>query len=450
MEVNNQSPEEPRGFMQSTTARVIMIGLLTLVLLVPLAYVANLIEERQNLQENVKREIAEQWGDSVYIYGPILKVPYTAYTDTQVIDQATKKVVVNRTAATEYAYFFPETLTADAKVQTEEKHRNNYKTTVFSSSMDFSGFYNTPDFKKGDIKPENIQWQKATVLIKTGDLKSIKGALNITLNGKTYPFEPIIQSDKDGTEALETSFLDQDLTSGKISFKLKIGYNGSESIAIVPIGKLTNISMHSNWADPKFTGNFLPADKQISPTNGFTANWKVSNLNRPFVQQYFDNLPDLHSFTLDTEFHIKNNEYQQNERAVKYGFLVIGLTFLVFFLIQTISKIYIHIFQYSMIGLALIMFYTLLISITEHSSFNFAYAIAGTAVVTMITLYTHTVLKQQKLTLLVGGSLAVLYTFIYVIIQLEDYALVAGSIGLFAILGAVMYFSRKIDWKPTH
>ncbi|MFP9113897.1 cell envelope integrity protein CreD [Flavobacterium sp. RHBU_3] len=448
--INTPQQEQPRGFMQSTTARVIMTGFLTLALLIPLQYVKSLIWERQSLEQNVKQEIADQWGGSVYFYGPVLKVPYTSYTDTQVIDQVTKKVVVNRTATTQYAYFFPETLNADTQVKTEEKHRNNYKTTVFSSTMNFSGYYNTPDFAKGDIKPENVQWQKATILINTDNLKSIKDALNITLNGKTYAFEPVVQSDKSKTEALETPALALDLNTGRIKFNLRIGYNGTESISMVPIGKITSVKMQSNWPDPKFNGNFLPADKHIDEAKGFTATWKVSHLNRPFVQQYFGSLPNLNAYNLGTEFLIKNNEYQQNERAAKYGFLVIGLTFLIFFLIQTISKIYIHIFQYCMIGLALIMFYTLLISITEHSSFNFAYLISGTAVVSMITLYTRTVLKQQKLTLLIGASLSVLYTFIYVIIQLEDYALLAGSIGLFAILGAVMYFSRKIDWNPTH
>jgi inner membrane protein len=141
------------------------------------------------------------------------------------------------------------------------------------------------------------------------------------------------------------------------------------------------------------------------------------------------------------------DEYQQNERASKYGFLVIGLTFLIFFLIQSISKINIHIFQYTMIGIALIMFYTLLISITEHSSFTIAYTIAGSSVVALITFYSISILKNRKFPMFIGASLTVLYTFIFVIIQLEDYALLVGSIGLFLILAAVMYFSRKIDWK---
>jgi inner membrane protein len=140
------------------------------------------------------------------------------------------------------------------------------------------------------------------------------------------------------------------------------------------------------------------------------------------------------------------DEYQQNERASKYGFLVIGLTFLIFFLIQSISKISIHIFQYSMIGLALLMFYTLLISITEHSSFTLAYIIAGLSVIVLISVYSLSILKDRKFPVFIGVSLSGLYAFIFVIIQMEDYALLVGSVGLFLILAAVMYFSRKIDW----
>ena len=140
------------------------------------------------------------------------------------------------------------------------------------------------------------------------------------------------------------------------------------------------------------------------------------------------------------------DEYQKSERSVKYGFLVIGLTFLVFFLIQTMSKISIHPFQYLMIGVALTMFYTLLISISEHSSFLKAYCIAGIAVVSLISLYSKSILKNLKFPIFIGVSLTALYTFIFVIIQLENYALLVGSIGLFIILSSVMYASRKIDW----
>jgi inner membrane protein len=158
-------------------------------------------------------------------------------------------------------------------------------------------------------------------------------------------------------------------------------------------------------------------------------------------------MPNLNDYLFGVKLLETVDQYQQNERASKYGFLVIGLTFLVFFLIQSISKINIHIFQYTMIGLALVMFYTLLISITEHSTFSIAYIIAAIGVIIMIVLYSISILKDKKFPLFIGISLTALYSFIFVIIQLEDYALLVGSIGLFAILGAVMYFSKKIDWN---
>jgi inner membrane protein len=198
---------------------------------------------------------------------------------------------------------------------------------------------------------------------------------------------------------------------------------------------------------PGFEGTFAANDttKTIGK-EGFHVDWKILDINRSFSQQYVSTIPNLNEYSFGAKLIETVDEYQQNERASKYGFLVIGLTFLVFFLIQSISKINIHIFQYTMLGLALIMFYTLLISITEHSSFALAYLISSTAVITMIVLYSISILKNRKFPLFIGLSLTALYTFIFVIIQLENYALLVGSIGLFLILGAVMYFSRQIDW----
>ncbi len=448
---NQDRPERVnQSIFQSTTARVIMVGLLTLVLLIPLQYVKSLIAERASLQEGVANEMAQKWGGNVYFYGPVLKVPYKTVTETEVTDQVTKKVTVQRFATTDYAFFFPEKLEIDAHAKTEPKYRNNYETAVFDAQMNFKGNYIAPDFNSKNIAPEDIDWEKASILINTNNLKSIKGAVNIDFNGKQYAFEPVAREDETDTVAtLETPALSiKEAFTGAMPFKLTINYDGSKQIGIVPIGKLTEAKMTSNWASPSFDGNFLPESKTVTE-KGFTANWKVSHLNRPFVQQYFTVLPNLGRYAFNVNFHIPVDQYQQNERAAKYGFLVIGLTFLIFFLIQSISKMSIHIFQYGMIGLALIMFYTLLISITEHSSFRLAYFIAGTAVVIMIGTYSVSILKNKKFPLFIAGSLTALYSFIYIIIQLESYALLAGSIGLFLILGAVMYVYRTIDWNNT-
>jgi len=438
------------NFMRSTTARVFMVGLLTLVLLLPLEYVKALIRDRKELQNGMVNEMSEKWGGSVYFYGPILKVPYQVISETEITNKITKQVTVQKSAITDYAYFFPEDLKINTNASTENKHRNNYEAAVFNAKMNFKGHYTTPNFSSQDIKPENIDWEKASIVIKTNSLKSIKGAVNINFNGKTYAFEPVASENQNDTvETLQTSAINlRDAFKSTVPFNLNIAYDGTEQIGIVPIGKITEAKMTSNWTSPSFDGNFLPESKHVDK-NGFSANWKISHLNRGFVQQYFTALPELSKYTFDVDFHIPVDEYQQNDRASKYGFLVIALTFLIFFLIQTISKINIHIFQYGMVGLALIMFYTLLISITEHSSFMLAYLIAGVSVVIMIGTYSVSILKNKKFPLFIASSLTALYTFIYIIIQLESYALLAGSIGIFLILGAVMYVSRAIDWNNT-
>jgi inner membrane protein len=448
-----ETPENQNeaSFFQSNTAKMIMVGLLTLVLLIPLEFVKNLITERSQRQEEVITEINDKWGESVFLYGPILKVPYTYYEETVSINEKTKETVKQRKAYINYAYFFPEELKVKSNVSTKVLNRNNYESVVFSSKMKFEGNYIHPDFSSKNIANEDIIWNKATILIQTTNLKSIKDEVKINFGNTNLTFEPVYNSNsKNTTEALETGYIDLSkiLNQGKTAFRFDISYNGSQQIKMVPIGKTTEVNMQSNWASPSFTGNFFPDDKtkKISD-NGFVANWKILHINRAFSQQTFDNLPDLSQYAFGVDFVIPVNQYQQNERASKYGFLVIGLTFLIFFLIQSISKIKIHIFQYTMIGLALIMFYTLLISITEHSSFMKAYVIAGLAVITLITLYSISILKNRKFPMFIAASLGSLYTFLYVIIQLENYALIVGSIGLFVILAAVMYFSRKIDWS---
>lgn len=445
----HEEQDQP-GFFQSNTAKMIMVGMLTLVLLIPLEFVKNLINERSSRQNEVIAETSEKWGQQVYFYGPIVKVPYKIYSESVTVNEKTKEATTVKTAETEFAYFFPETLKNNSAVTTKLLKRSNYESVVFSATMDFEGKYLTPDFSTKNIPNDDIQWDKATVLIRTTNLKSIKDEVKIRLGASTYTFEPVYSAENDSVEALETPYLDASLFANKadVPFRFSISYNGSRQIKIVPIGKTTDAHMTSNWASPSFMGNFLPGDttKKISD-QGFQADWKVLHINRAFVQQSFGVLPSLQQYAFGVDFVIPANQYQQNERATKYGFLVIGLTFLIFFLIQTISKIKIHIFQYTMIGLALIMFYTLLISITEHSSFLKAYLIAGISVVVMITLYSVSILKNRKFPAFIGISLSALYGFIYVIIQLENYALLFGSIGLFLILGAVMYFSRKIDWN---
>lgn len=453
MEISqNKTQEEKTGFFQSTTAKMLMVGFLTLVLLIPLFFVQDLIRERSQRKTEMVDEVTNLWGKDILFYGPILRIPYTSYEAYNVTNPKTGVTTIERKAVSNYAYFFPNELKNTSNIKKNESlKRGIFNHVVFTADMNFNGNFTSPNFTKLGIAEENIQWSKASIIVKTTNLKSIKSELKIQLNNDKFSFEPQ-NNDKSENEysVLATNNFDYKtlVNKDKIDFNFGITYNGSNSVKFIPVGKVTTVSVDSDWESPSFEGSFAASDTTKTINNkGFHADWKILDINRTFTQQYVNALPDLDDYQFGVKLIQTVDEYQQNERASKYGFLVIGLTFLIFFLIQSVSKINIHIFQYSMIGLALIMFYTLLISITEHSTFSFAYTVAGTSVVAMITLYSISILKNGKFPMFIGISLSVLYTFIYVIIQMEDYALLVGSVGLFLILGAVMYFSRKIDWS---
>lgn len=454
MEDQKHTPQQNKfghWLKTSITARMLMVGFLVVILLIPLSYINSLINERAYRQQDVVNDINGKWGNDVLVYGPILKLPYNTYTETKTFNEKTKTYFKETQTHTKYAYIFPENLNAQVDVNSKTLKRGNFESAVFTTQMDFSGHYIPVDLSAKGIKPEDIVWDKASIIIKTSNLKGIKSEVQITLKDKAYNFETNFnQNNNSNLDVLESAFIkdEQLFQSQNTDFTFSIKFNGSRQIELVPIGKITEMQMVSNWADPSFMGNYLPNDetKQISK-DGFKADWKVLHINRAFSQQHLKSIPNLSQFAFGTKFMVMVDEYQKSERSAKYGFLVIGLTFLVFFLIQTLSKINIHPFQYLMIGLALTMFYTLLVSISEHSNFLKAYLIAGISVIVLITLYSKSILKAFKFPLFIGASLSALYAFIYVIIQLENYALLVGSIGLFLILAIVMFVSRKIDWN---
>ena len=442
-----ETPEFEIPFYQTITAKIIMVGLLALFLLIPLSYVQSLIAERAERKKDVVEEVTKSWGTDVHIYGPMLRVPYQVYNKTTLLNPETNKQEISTTESTSYAYFFPEKLDFKSKILKDNSlKRGLYNVVVFSTDFQCQGSFTSPNFKKLQIDEANVLWEQATIVIKTTNLKSSKGDLNIKVNDTTLTFESKANDDK---------YFD-DLESGvfnlkevkNLAFQFQMKYNGSNSVKFTPVGRSTTVSIDSDWKNPSFEGVFAANTSSKSITDeGFHADWTVSQVNRPFAQQHTDFLPHLNEYLFGVKLIETVDQYQQNERASKYGFLMIGLTFLIFFLIQTISKISIHIFQYGMIGLALVLFYTLLISITEHSTFSTAYAIATFSVIVMLFLYTLSILKSRKFSIFIALALSALYSFIYVIIQLENYALLVGSIGLFLILGLVMYFSRKIEWN---
>ena len=431
----------------SITARMLVVGFLLIVLLIPLEFVKILISERGYRQQEVIREINGKWGNEVLISGPILRIPYETTKEHLVYDSDSK--ITRKTTKTEIktAYLLPDSLMIDSEVESLDRNYGIYESVVYTSDMSFQGKFPPIDFSDLQLKKEDILWDRITLEIHTSNLKGIRNSVAVNLGDESLSMTPkynegyfsIIQS-----QVLKNNYSE---STEPIDFNFRIKINGSESLKFVPLGKETSVSMDSNWHSPSFDGSPLPDEETKDITKeGFHADWHAFQINREFQQKFLEKLPGFRNYGFGTNFIIPVDEYQKSERTAKYGFMVIGLTLLVFLLIQLASKIYIHPFQYVMIGLALVMFYTLLISISEHSTFLKAYAIAGGSVLALITVYSRAILRGFKFPLLVCASLASLYGFIYVIIQLENYALLVGSIGLFVILAIIMFASRKIDW----
>lgn len=452
----------------SISLKFVVIGLLSFLLLIPLQFVKEIISERKFRQSDVVEEVNQKWGHEVFLYGPMLKIPYKTYSNKQKIDPETEKVIIEREEHIRTMYIFPDSIDINGEITPFEKKRGLYNTVVYSQESNINGTFKIQERDIQGLDPKNIIWHKAKLVLKSSNLKGITNDIQLNFGGQSFSMHPNFSDEKvynndnsynnyykDYTDqyitlkSLESVYLgakSSSLSKG-IAFSLNLDINGSRKIRFVPVGKTTSANLKSSWESPSFTGEFLPYNDDKLEGEGFDAKWKVLNVNRGFGQIHFGELPNLVSYGFGVELMIVVDEYLQNERSVKYGYLIIVLTFLVFFLIQLVSKIDIHFFQYILIGLALVIFYILLISITEHSNFFISYLISSVSVITLITAYSASILKKRKFTILIASSLLSLYLFIFVIIQLESYSLLVGSIGLFTILAAIMYFTRKIDWR---
>jgi len=252
----------------------------------------------------------------------------------------------------------------------------------------------------------------------------------------------------------------------KIDFRIRLNLKGSQGIYFSPVAGNNKVKMSSSWPSPKFEGQFLPDTSTISD-KGFEASWTILDINRQITQQWTDVTPqtfqnatsasrytDQYAYNASTpnltvfgvELFDTVDHYTKNERTVKYAFLLITLTFAVYFFCEVLKKQRVHPLQYGLVGAALVIFFVLLLSLSEHLGFDPAYLVASFATISLITLYSRSIFSEKRYATLAGGLLVVLFGFIYIILQLEDFALLAGSIALLVIIALIMYLTRKVKW----
>ena len=450
----NQTAPLVSGFFRrlATSFKLVLILLIAGLLQVPLWMIDGLLRERLERREQAVAEITSSWGRAQTVIGPFLVVPYTTTVSAEkitVINGRQVRTTEDKTHVS-HAYFLPSRLVVEGELAPSKRHRGIYEAVVFSGKLNVSGEFEPLDPKSIGVAAESLHWEQAWLAIGLSDLRGTHEALAVQWNEHPVNLEPSTR-----IHDLDTGLhgaLPKIDPAAKQTFAVALTLNGSESMAFVPVGKQTDVRLRSPWIDPSFTGAFLPSQHELTP-QGFTATWQVSYYGRAFAQQWTDQPDDadqtfarVQASAFGVSLMTPIDSYRSVERATKYGVLFIALLFTAFFLFEVLSALRLHAFHYLLVGGALCLFYLGLLSISEFVAFPLAYAVAAVASTLLVGGYSRSILKSTLRAGVITGALAGIYAFLFFVLQMQDYALVAGTVALFVVLGVVMYATRKVDW----
>lgn len=434
-------------FGESILIKVGLIGLLTILLLIPSSGIQDLISERQKRQEEVIKEVSDKWSGSQLIEGPVMIIPYKKFVNFK---DASGKISLKESFVN--IYILPEELNIVSNTKPEVLHRGIFDAIVYTSQIAVKGKFSAIELKKSGISLDLIQWDKAKIVIGLSDLKGLKNNPKIIVANRSYEVEPDFNSMKIFTNNMS---INPDLTAQKSSylpFSFDLDLRGSSELSFLHLGKNTYVNVNGKWNNPSFIGRYLPEERKISDSS-FSAVWKMPSFNRPFPQQWIEESSTLLTKNVDATFGVKFilpiDQYQKTMRTAKYAILIIVLTFVSLFFTELINRKKVHLLQYVLIGVATTIYYVLLLSFSEHVGFDLAYLIASLATIILIGVFISALLKNRKSAFLFTCILSIFYGFIYVIIQLQDLSLLVGSVGLFIITAIMMYLSAKIDWNRS-
>lgn len=435
MQAADAIKERSRIIGRSVTFKLVTICTLILLLLIPASMVRSLIYEREGRKQQVIDEINHKWGEAQSVTGPIISIPY--------LDPVVgKKGKI--TKVTKYLHLLPDTVNINSDITPEVRYRGIYEAVLYNTTLNIDGSFPQAPMDDLRIAPENIVWSGAFISMGISDMRGIKEQINATFDGQYLSIEPGIET-ADVIHSGVSAGIRLDGTHKSYPFHFVVKLNGSRQIEFSPVGKVTTVVARSQWKDPSFGGAFLPIERNITE-KGFYAKWKILHLNRNYPQSWKGDAHDISPSAFGVNLFSPVDVYQKSMRTAKYALMFIVLTFMAFFITEAMHHLRVHPVQYLLIGLGVIIFYTLLLAISEHLNFGGAYLISAAAIISLITGYTHAILKKRPVTLLVGGILTALYAYLYIVLQLEDYALLMGSVGLFVALSGIMFMTRKIDW----
>jgi inner membrane protein len=433
----------------SVSLKLLLIAGLILGLLIPSSMIRMLIRERKERQHETVNEINSKWANAQVLCGPIITIPYISR------HKEADRII----ETTEYAHFTPNELNLTGNLLPERRNRGIYNVIVYKTVLNFKGSFNQLNFLKWNINENDVKWNEAFVSIGIQDMRGINKKITVNWNDVAYESEPGTKLPNMMQSGISLRIpIRPSESSHRFSFVIDL--NGSESLQFIPIGSETNVNLTSAWKNPSFQGSFLPKEKSVTE-NGFTANWKIIELNLNYPNQWLNdqyklssksniNNLNINSDSIDSAFGVTLAQsvdvYQMSERSVKYAILFLALTFLVIFFAEMLLKKRVHAMQYILIGVALCLFYSLLLALAEYINFSTAYLIASATIISLVSAFTKSVFNSVKMALNMSAILIALYLFLFILLKLEDYALLFGNIGLVIIIGLVMYISQKINW----
>jgi inner membrane protein len=440
-------------FIPPLVAKAMVVAFLIVALLVPLAQVENLVGERVGMRQTAAQRVAESWGGIQTTAGVLLAIPVETtrvIVEQSVAGRETQRTEVDRNVL----YVLPDTLKVDADAELTSRTVGLYETPVYTARVQIAGEFVNRDFahllqaKQG----REVKWGEARLLVLNSESRALRAVDDLMVAGESAPVSADGYAGSAGiTTAVPVRALRE---SSSLPFRMKLTLAGSSQLNFLPLARKADIALKSGWAHPKFEGAPAPLNPQIGK-DGFSARWSVLEINRNFGQSWYDNevrsgMPADLAFArsgVGVTFYEPVDIYQRNYRAVHYAVLLIVITFLTFFLWEHVSGIAIHGMQYLMVGLALALFYLLLLALSEHMTFDLAYGVSAGSLVGLITVYLTGVLGRLPLALGAGAGLATLYTMLYWILRSEDYSLLMGSLLLFGVLAILMIATRRIDWS---
>lgn len=426
---------------QSSTAKLIGIGFLVLLMNVPLSMVDGLRRERESRRSDAEYSIASSWGAGTRLTGPVLAVPQKYMVRTELPKE--KWVLEEKWT---WWYLLPETVNAEAELDISKRHKGIFELPVYQANVRLEGSF-APAAGDIHIKQGELLWEQARLLLPIADPRGLRELLSNIDGRQDQRFTPSSQT-LAGMPVFEVALPPLDANK-PLPFSFDMKFAGSETLDFLPMARTFSGHVKAPWPDPSFFGAFAPAFDASAKPGAFSASWQVLEFNRSFPSVWADNdiqVDALNSAAFGVKLYRSADVYQQNERTTKYGFLFIALTFGVFFLIEVLKQIRVHPVQYLLIGAALATFYLVLLAASEHMNFALAYVLGAGALVTIITGYCITILRSLTRGLSMGLWFSMLYAVLYVLITRENTSLLMGAGIVLLLIAAAMFFTRRIDW----